>query len=493
MIMKTKKDFAYYRWSNILNTVLQVVLTLVFFAGAMHLGSKFFWRIDLTENHRYSLSAETLSYLENLDTTVRVIVTIAPDGSMDERDQLYRDVRGLLREYEYAARSESGSRFQVEFVNIFQQRQRAQLIASEFGVEQEDLIIFATENRQRILFPNDIYVTRDRQRKSFRGEQIFTSALLDVTAERPQTLYFVTGHEEMRFNDPDPYRGLSQLGDALWQRNFKLEYLDLKTVDRVPEDADLVLLIAPRTPLLSREEEILRRYLANDAGRLLAMIDPRTRHGLGELFYEWGIQLDDVVVMDDGPASLPGGDLILTRYAEHPITQSLLSNHLPLIVGFSRSVREDPGRPLDDSISVQPLIGTSDTSWGERSYRQDIAFVFDPDTDLAGPLSIASVSERQIPSQLGINIPGGRLVVFGTSDMITNNRINSPGNLTLFLNAINWMVDRDTMTNIAPRPIDRIQLVLSRDEIRRLRLTLLGLLPGMMALCGVVVYWIRRK
>ena len=156
-------------------------------------------------------------------------------------------------------------------------------------------------------------------------------------------------------------------------------------------------------------------------------------------------------------------------------------------------MREDQGRPLDDSIAVQPLIGTSATSWGERSYRQDIAFVYDPDTDLPGPLSVAAVSERQIPSQLGINIPGGRVVVFGTSDLITNNRIHALGNLTLFLNTINWMVDRDTMTNIAPRPIDQIQLVLSRDEIQRLRLTLLGFLPGMMALSGVIVYWIRRK
>ena len=492
--MKAKKDFAYYRWTNALNTLFQVVLALLLFAGAMHLGARFPWRLDLTENHRYSLSAETLSYLENLETPVRVIVTIAPDNSLDEHDQLYRDVRGLLREYEYAARTQTGSRFQVEFVNIYQQRRQAQLIAGEFGVEQEDLIIFATENRQRIVFPNEIYQTRDRKRKSFRGEQAFTSALLDVTAEKPQTLYFVTGHNEMRFDDPDPYRGLSQLGDALLQRNFELRELDLKTVDRVPEDADLVLLISPRTPLLSREEEVLRRYLANDAGRLIAMIDPRTRHGLGELFYEWGLQLDDVVIMDDGPDALAGGgDLILTRYAEHPITRNLLANHLPLIVGFSRSVREDQGRPLDDSIAVQPLIGTSATSWGERSYRQDIAFVYDPDTDLPGPLSVAAVSERQIPSQLGINIPGGRVVVFGTSDLITNNRIHALGNLTLFLNTINWMVDRDTMTNIAPRPIDQIQLVLSRDEIQRLRLTLLGFLPGMMALSGVIVYWIRRK
>ncbi len=492
--MQRKKDFTYYRWTNALNTCLQAVLAVSLFAGGMHLATKFFWRVDLTENHRYSLSAETVSYLENLDTPVRVIVTVSPDGNLDEHDQLYRDVRGLLREYEYAARDNPETAFSVEFVNIYQQRRQAQILVSEYGVEQENLIIFATEDRQRIVFPDELYETRDRQRQSFRGEQVLTSALLDVTGDETKTLYFITGHGEMRFDDTDPYRGLSQLGDALKQRNFELRYLNLTEVDRVPSDADLLLLMSPRTSLLSREEEILRRYLANEAGRLIAMIDPRTRHGMSELFYEWGIHLDDVVIMDDGPDALAGGgDLILKRYGEHPITESLINNQIPLISGFTRTVRPDPGRPLDDSLVVNHLVVTSPTSWGERSYRQDTGFVYDPDTDLAGPLSVATVAERQIPSQLGINMPGGRVVVFGTSDIVSNNRISALGNLTLILNTVNWIVDRDRLTGIPPRPVERMQLVLARDDINRLRLTLLGLLPGVVAFTGVVVYWIRRK
>ncbi len=492
--MKEKKDFTYYRWINALNTALQGVLALLLFAGGMHLASKYFWRTDLTENHRYSLSAETLSYLENLETPVKVIVTLSSEGVTDELDPVYQDVRALLREYEYAVRNNSKASFDVEFVNIFQQRKQAQLIAQEYGVEQENLIIFATEDKQRIVFPNELYQTRDRKRKNFRGEQVFTSAVLDISREEQNTIYFITGHGEMRFDDTDPNRGLSQLGDALKQRNFVLRNLDLTEVDQVPEDADLLMLLSPRSALLSREEELLRRYLSNEAGKLIAMIDPGRRHGLGELFYEWGILLDDVVILDTGPDSLAGGgDLVLHRYGDHPITRSLYENRLRLITGLSRSARPDPGRALDDSLSVKPLVFTSDTSWGERSYRQDKNFVYDPESDLEGPLSIATVSERQIPSQLGINIPGGRVVVFGTSDLISNNRINSLGNLTLFLNSINWMIDHDGMTNIPPRPIDDLQLVLTRENINHLRLTLLGILPGIVALSGIIIYWVRRK
>jgi hypothetical protein len=492
--MKRNQDFTYYRWVNGLNTCLQAILAVLLFAGGMHLASKYFWRIDLTQNHRYSLSPETVSYLENLDNPVKVIVTLSSEGINDDLEPVYQDVRALLREYEYAARNNAAAGFDVEFVNIFQQRKQAQLIASEYGVEHENLIIFASGDRQRIVFPNELYETRDRKRKSFRGEQVFTSALLDVSSEEQNTIYFISGHGEMRFDNTDPNRGLSQLGDALQQRNYRLRYLDLTEVDRVPDDADLLMLISPRSALLSREEEILRRYLSNDAGRLIAMIDPGRRHGLGELFYEWGVLLDDVVILDTGPDALAGGgDLVFHRYGDHPITRSLYENRLRLITGLSRSARPDPGRPLDDSLSVKPLIFTSDTSWGERSYRQDKNFVYDADADLEGPLSIAVVSERQIPSQLGINIPGGRVIVFGTSDLVSNNRINSLGNLTLFLSSIGWIIDRDSLTNIPPRPIDDIQLVLTRENINHLRMTLLGILPGVVALSGIVVYWVRRK
>ncbi len=494
--MNHKKDFTHYRWVNLLNTFLQTVLVVLLFGGAMHIASKFFWRSDLTQNHRYSLSAETLSYLENLDKPIRVIVTIASEGAMDEMEQLYRDVRGLLREYEYAARTNPDATFEVEFVNIYQQRKKAQLIASEYGVQQENLIIFASQDRQRIIEPYEIYESKDRKRKSFRGEQVFTSALLDVASDQQRTIYFITGHGVKRVDDTDPVNGLSELGDALSHRNFQLRPLDLRETGRVPEDADLVILAAPRTPLFSHEEEILRRYLSNDAGRLIVMIDPGRRHGLGELFYEWGVLVDDVLILDQDQGTLAGGgDMILRGYAEHPITQSLLDNDLVLVSGLIRSVREDMGRPFDDSLSLQPLIFSSRTSWGERAYgTPDENWTYTPGTDLMGPLSIAMVSERQLPSQLGINIPGGRLIVFGTSDFVSNNRIvRVPGNLTLFLNTANWMVDRDNMINIPPRPTESIELVLTRENINHLRLTFLGLLPGVVALSGIIVYWIRRK
>ena len=74
-----------------------------------------------------------------------------------------------------------------------------------------------------------------------------------------------------------------------------------------------------------------------------------------------------------------------------------------------------------------------------------------------------------------------------------NNRIVNAGNLNIFLNAVNWTVDRDTQLNVPARPIERFQLALSADVFLKLRYALLFVLPGIAALLGLAVYWTRRR
>ncbi len=496
--MKPNKDFKTQRWTETLNTWLQVLLFLVFFAGASYLGSHFYTRVDLTKQHRFSLSPETIAYLGELERPVQVYVTISADSDDPDLHSLYQDTRGLLREYEFQSRRAPGGGISVEFVNVYQQRGKARLLADTYGIDQSELILLVSGDKQRIVFPNELYVTEGRKRTQFKGEQKLTSAILDVASDNRKTIYILSGHGELRVDDVDPNRGISQFTAALRQRNFDLRTLNLTHAEGVPEDADMILILSPQTPVMPHEEEMLRQYLNNEAGRVLIMIDPelRNNHGLDDLFFDWGVLVDDTVVLDTGRDFMAsGGDLLLWRFGDHATTRTLIDNNIPVIAGLTRSIRKDPGRPIGDSLQVTPLIGTSDSSWGERNYNyaRGGTYRFDENTDLPGPLSVATLSERQIASNLPINIPGGRLIVIGTSEFITNSRIGALGNLTLMLNLINWGTDRDSMVNIPPRPIDDIQIVLSQDQTNKLRLSMLVLFPGSAALCGLIVYWMRRK
>ena len=94
-----------------------------------------------------------------------------------------------------------------------------------------------------------------------------------------------------------------------------------------------------------------------------------------------------------------------------------------------------------------------------RSY-----YELDPSRDLPGPISIATVSTRSAGSELGITIPGGRFATFGNADFIANNRFRAFGNHTLFINTINWALDRTGLLNIPTRPLESHQIVMSDNS-----------------------------
>jgi hypothetical protein len=98
-----------------------------------------------------------------------------------------------------------------------------------------------------------------------------------------------------------------------------------------------------------------------------------------------------------------------------------------------------------------------------------------------------------VRGDLPFSVPGGKLVVVGTGDMISNARISTTGDEQFFLGEVNWTVGRDASLNVPARPIERFSLSLSAGELARLRYTLMLALPGIAALLGIAVYWARRN
>ena len=485
-------SFRAARWIRFFNLILQALLFLSLFAGLNYIALNHAWRFDLTENRRHSLSAETRAYLAELERDVRIIVTLSADGADEELEQARRDITGLLREYTYHTRNSPKGRIDVRALDIYQNRREAE----ELGLEQPNQVVLVTDRHRRVLTLGDFYTTRDLQREGFHGEATLTAALLDVTSAEKKKIYFLSGHGEMRPDDVDRRRGLSNLRDELRQRNYEVAGLDLTLTRKIPDDAALVIVASPQGPLKPFEELILRDYLTTRAGRLIVMLDPGVAHGLENLTFDWGVIVYDNVIMDLDPQSVTEtNDLRLWRFKKDSpshITDNLYNNRMSLIVGPARVVSDDLGRSLDDGLSVEKLIATSPEAWGETGYRLR-NFEYTPGQDLKGELGVMVISERLKPANLPLSVRGGRLAVIGTADLVSNDRIITVGNLNLFLATVNWAVEREIKLNIPVRPIERFQLALSAEELVRLRLGLLLGLPGLVAATGLVVYWTRRN
>jgi hypothetical protein len=480
------------RWIRTLNLVLQAVLFLTFIGGLNYLARSHAWRFDLTRYRRYSLSAETLAYLHELSRPVHIVVTV--DGQTDNPE-----VEGLLREYVYATEANSQGRVTVEYVDIYQNRRTTE----KYGIEQPGIILLLCGEKRRALTEADLYRAENRVLKSFVGEQAVTDGILDVSNPERKKIFFLVGHGELRPDDVEPARGLSAVRDQLRLRNYDVETLEIAGNGKIPADAAVLVSVAPQDPYTPFEEEALRRYLSEKAGRLILFLAPGSRSGLRDLLIDdWGVLVDEDLVIDPGSENMTeDGDLIIRVYAQHPITQVLVDYEKFLRIGNARSVRPLPGRPAEAGLTVVTLAATSTSAWGEVDYQQRGIQPFTPGVDIKGVsqmdppnrLGIAVASERvAVRGSLPFSVPGGRIVVIGTGDMISNARIADTGSEGFFLGAVNWTVGRDTALNVPPRPINRFQLSLSAAQLARLRYTLMLALPGLAAVLGIAVYWTRR-
>jgi ABC-type uncharacterized transport system involved in gliding motility auxiliary subunit len=97
-----------------------------------------------------------------------------------------------------------------------------------------------------------------------------------------------------------------------------------------------------------------------------------------------------------------------------------------------------------------------------------------------GPLSLPEVEIRPT-----------RMVVFGDTDFLSNGAM-SGGNADLFMSALNWLLDREQLMAIAPKPLHESRLVMTRGQVTRLFWVVTFLLPGLVGVLGLAV-WMQRR
>jgi hypothetical protein len=489
-------SFRAVRWVRTLNLVLQGVLFVTFFAGLNYVARNHPSRFDLTRGKKFSLSAETLSYVRTLQRPVRIVMTTAGDAEDAE-------VRGLIDEYVHATDDRPEGRITRETVDIYQNRRRAE----ELGVDQAGVLLLVSGDRRRVEPIDNLYTLKNKQRDTFLGEQKLTAAILDVTMLRREKIYFVTGHGELRIDNTDAQLGLTALRDQLKVRNFDVEPFDFPANRRLPDDASLLVVVSPQSAFSRQEQELLRQYLATGAGRMIFFLSPgkaAAQLGLDDLLLDWGVLVHNDIILDPEPGNMTENLELLIRMldARHPVTKSLVaSGSQALRFGLTRSVLPDPGRALGGGLTTTTLAATSTSAWGERGgFRAGETPRYDPGVDtraLPGMeppnrLGVIVASERTAArDNLPFSVRGGKLVVIGTGDAVANGRLDN-ASLLLTLNAVNWCVDRDHQLSIPPRPIERFQLAMSAADFTTLRYALLAGLPGLVMLLGGIVYWTRR-
>lgn len=485
-------DFKTVSRARRINLWLQIILGTTLYIGLNFVAARHYTRWDLSENGRNSLSPESEAYVRNLSAPVEIYAVVSQGIGDRESASIIRDLRSVFKQYAYASKKSAPVTF--EFVNPNIESRRAEKLAARFGSDLADCVVVASGPRYKRIPVLEFYNTAADGRE-FAAEALLSSAILNVSSEREPRVYFLKGHGEAAYKSTDISHGLSEFSGALEARNYKLGELDLSTAKEVPSDCDLLLIVRSRAAFLPREIDALRRYLLNSNGRVMVFLGTGPLYGLEDVFFEWGIMSDDMLILDSsGDYESGDGDLIARNFPAkpHPVAKYLIEADMPVQFGSVRPVRPDMGSPSDDTLTLTPLVLSGKSSWAEKAYARGGMQSYNPESDIPGPLPLAMEASRTGGAALGLNIPGGRLMVFGDEDFIANKRFNRLGNSKLALNAVGWMLEKGNILNIPPRAVKTYSVTLSKNELLSLALRFFGFACAPLGV-GIIVSFMRRR
>ncbi len=457
-------------------------------AGMVHyLGARHYARWDWSRARFYGLSDKSKQVLASLDRDIEVVVFFQAGR------EVFADVDALLQEYRAAS-----PRLRVSRVDPDRDLARTEELKQQFPLCEANTVLFHAGDRWHMVKESDLAARspgppgEDGAAPAvFRGEQLFTSAIQGVTQARRPVVYVLAGHGERALDNYDKAVGLADLARVIRQDNIELRTLRLGEGRDVPADADALLVAGPRLRFAQPELDLLARYLDHN-GRAVFLLDSRADTGLASLFGPWGLRVGDDLVIDP-TRTLTGRELFVTRYGMHPVTERLAG--VTCILYLPRSVEAaepGPGPAVSaDRPRVVPLAFTSPAGWAETD-PDEKPLRFDPGRDRRGPVAVAAAVERGPVPGIDVQIRPTRLVVFGDSYFVSNEAL-AGGNADLFMAAMNWLLSREELAAVAPKPVAKMRLRMTAAQLRWLAVLVLGVLPACAGGLGLLVGLGRRR
>lgn len=438
------------------SAIAKTIIVLIIIALLNWLSISYGKRWDFTENKLYTLSQQSQLIVSKLEKPLEVLVFDRNNNS---------ELENLLRNYRRYS-----NQFQFKFIDPEQEIGLAQ----QFGVQSlGEVYLKYGDKRQKL-------DTVNPEVGATLTETSLTNGIEKIKRDRPINIYFLQGHGEAPLDLVEG--GLAQAVKNLEDKGNRIQPLNLASSGTMPDDANLIIIAGATRKLLLAEASTLQQYLTAGGG-LLLLLSPNTDIGITPILQNWGIELDQRLIVDgSGAGKVMGfgpGVVIVNRYGEHPITASFRN-------GISLFPEARPIKTVAKAgIVSTPLAITSQQTWAESNLQGE-QITFDPNQDTLGPLNIAIAFSRE-QSQTS------RLVVFGSTTFATNGWFEQQLNGDILLNSISWLVgeDQDTLS-IRPKEAANRRIVLSSLQTGIISWLALRIMPFMALVTGVYLWWQRR-
>jgi len=339
-------------------------------------------------------------------------------------------------------------------------------------------------------------------------EADITKGMLKLLEPSSKKVYFITGHGELTPSATDAMNPTQIFKQLMEADRFELADLALFSAAEIPADAGAVVVANPQQPFGAEELAKLEKYLAG-GGRLLLLLDPRSKSNLGELAAKYGIEFHPVSAIDPMQAMLGQGGVVVSQsFGDHPITNFFKKYMVILFdAGYLTKAADLAGAEVTD------LVKSSAEAYAQAAPAPGAAANAMPERQ-AGPLTFAMVATKPVddgqpePEKPADEAkddkakdedkkPETRLVVIADGDFLNDSWYqNGAANSPMAADMIAWLADRTEVLGIPAKiPADEAQAraINLTDAQRKWMAVLTLLLPMLLVVvAGAVVKLARR-
>lgn len=438
---------------------------------------------DFTKNKLHTLSDQSVKVLKGLKHEVKLRAFVGPN-QMQEFDS-------ILDKYTYIT-----PMLKKDYIDV----DKEPLAVQKYGIKQQGTLIIESENRNARV---DNLMGADDP----KAEEKITNAIIAVSKGDKKKVYFVTGHGEKLVSDTGR-DGLSEIKESLEASRFKVEELLLVDKDKIPADAEIVVVPGPKSDFMEHEIKLLDGYI-QAGGKVLFMVEPTSSVGLKPFLAKYGADWKPkkTVLETNRLQQLAGGNpltpIVSTYSTSHQITQEAKQMTIFPIPAPIEKVATPP-----QGYQVESLFSTSNRSLEVEMLADKVKV--NEKTDRKGPISLAlAVSGKvaapakapekaeekkdEVKKEEEAKQPEFRVVITGDSDFIANGVKRFGINADLFQNMMSWLSKEEDLISIRPRPTDSSQFEITEERFRVVHLASVWILPPLMFLSGLAVWFIRRR
>ncbi len=394
--MKADPKFSLSRLGTPVRTILVLALLLLI----NYIGGTLYYRFDLTEDRRYTLSEVSERAFNKLEGTVYIRTFLGGDLPL-EFVRLRKGVTELLEEY--GVRSGRKIEFLHEDPNqLGQNQQELQTYRQELLRHGIEAITVYERNAsglqsERVVFPGlcasyggqTVYVNLLRHDVTLTNEENITQSLQRLEYELTATLYKLLQRDKLPVGFTTSHGELAPQQTASWrkelaQRFVVYPYDSLQEVGML-DSCKFVVVANPQQPFTELEKLVLDQYVMR-GGNLLFFLNPVAtsvdslqQHGrtfampidlnLEDLLFRYGVRISTRLLQDAQCAPIPVNMAVAGQAARFtplpwiyyplltPQAFTYLSRNVPLV--YSRFPVALELTRANDSILKVPFLTSS--------------------------------------------------------------------------------------------------------------------------------------